>query len=102
MELIEKNPLPFVLAYVIANRARWRVGFNAHGLQTGEAFLGDWRACGMSQQQYRTAKAQLTKFGFATFKTTNRGTVARLVDTRLFSTLSDEANGLLNKQPASK
>jgi len=39
----------------------------------------------MSEQQYRTAKAQLEKWGFATFKATNKGTIGQLTDTRLFA-----------------
>lgn len=95
-ELIAANPLAFCLAAVIARRARWSDGFNVHNLQPGEAFLGDFGRCGMSEQQYRTAKAQLEKWGFAAFKPTNKGTVAKLEDTRLFSVLPDEPNGQYN------
>lgn len=95
-ELISASPLAFVLAAVIAKRARWSESFNAHGLQPGEAFLGDYSNYGMSQQQYRTTKAQLEKWGFATFKATNKGTVAKLMDKRLFSVLPERGNGQAN------
>ncbi len=98
MTLIRQNPSAFVLAYVIALRARWRgVSFDPYGLELGEAMLGDYRECGMSEQNYRTAKKQLAKWGFATFRVTNRGTIGKLIDTRLFSilpsTLNDHNNG---------
>lgn len=83
-ELIKANPNAFVLLYVIARRARWHHGFNAHDLAPGEAVLGDYKNYGMSEREYRTAKQLLEKCHFATFKTTNRGTVASLVSTTVF------------------
>lgn len=99
MEVICANPLAYVLAAVIAHRSNWRGGFNQHGLAAGEAFLGDHKRCGMSEQQYRTAKLQLEKWGFATFKATNKGTIGSLRDTRLFSVLTTDANEQGNGQP---
>lgn len=85
LELISKNPLAYVLAAVIAHRGRYHEGFNRYNLKLGESLLGDFENYGMSEQQYRTAKAQLAKWGFATFRATNKGTVGKLTDTRLFS-----------------
>jgi hypothetical protein len=83
--LLKANLYAFALAYTIAARACWRpTGFNPHGLRFGEAFLGDFENYGMTESNYRSAKAYLAKWGFATFKTTSRGTIARLLDTRLF------------------
>jgi hypothetical protein len=88
MELLQANPDAFVLAYVIAYRAQWSTRFNRHGLELGEAFVGDHDAYGMTERRYRTAKDNLAKWGFATFKPTNKGTVATLTDTRLFDVLA--------------
>jgi hypothetical protein len=104
LELIRRNPLAFVLAYIIAYRARWRDGFNEHGLGPGEAFIGDHAGCGITRQQYRTAMRQLAEWKFATFKPTNRGTVARLTDSRLFDVFPSVPNQqtsqrLTNSQP---
>jgi hypothetical protein len=85
LELIGLNPLAYVLLAVIAHRARWREGFNRHGLALDEALLGDYDNYGMTEREYRTAKSQLEKAGFATFRKTNRGTIAKLADTRIFS-----------------
>ncbi len=106
LELIRANPNAFVLAFIIASRARYRPGFHADGLQPGEAFVGDYENYGMSRQQYRTALAQLSRWQFATSRTTSRGTIARLVDTRLFEVLPQAANHPVNHrvttgQPAS-
>jgi len=84
LELIAMNPCAFSLLYVIAHRANWHGKFNRHGLGLGQAFIGDYKRCGMSQRQYRTAKGQLEKHRFATFKPTNKGTVATLADSRVF------------------
>jgi hypothetical protein len=81
-ELMETAPLAFVLAAKIARRACFQPGISLNGLQPGEAFVGDFKKCGLSERQYRAAKEQLSKWGFATFKPTNKGTIARLIDTR--------------------
>jgi hypothetical protein len=99
LELIRANPLAYILAAVIAHRARWSNGFNRHGLSIGEALLGDHKSYGMSEQQYRTAKEQLTKWEFATFRTTNKGTIGKLIGTRLFSTSPIQSNDPSNGQP---
>ena len=92
LELIQANPNAYVLASVIAHRARWREGFNPDNLELGEAMLGDHARYGMSEQEYRTAKAHLSKWGFATFRATNKGTIGKLMDTRLFDVLNIEGN----------
>ena len=88
MELIRHNPNAFTLAFIIAWRARFRSGFSACGLEPGEAMLGDFDSFGMTERQYRTAKEQLSKWRFATFRTTGRGTIGRLMDSRLFDPLN--------------
>ena len=98
LELIRANPLAFTLAFIIATRARWHEGFNADGLLLGEAKIGDWEKIGMSEQQYRTAKAQLVKWGFVTIKPTTKGTIAKLTDTRLFVISDEVANDQSNGQ----
>lgn len=98
LELVRLNPFAFMLAYFIAYRARYRDGFNADNLQPGEALLGDFKSYGMTEQLYRTAKRHLQKFNFATFRTTNRGTIGKLMDTRLFDPLNVSTNGQINDQ----
>lgn len=87
LELIAHNSDAFILAYVIAFRACYRTGFNRHNLQLGQAFIGDFRAYGMTERRYRTAKQTLATHRFATFKPTTKGTIATLTDTRLFEVL---------------
>lgn len=97
-ELISANPLAYSLAALIAHRSKWREGFNANGLQIGEALIGDLNKMGMSRMQYRTAKQHLEKWGFATFRTTNKGTVARLTCDCLFSVIPTESQDFATSQ----
>lgn len=84
LELIHDYPLAFVLLYVIAQRARWSDRENRHNLGMGEALIGDYYNYGMSEKEYRVAKAHLDKRRIVAFKRTNRGTVALLMDTDVF------------------
>jgi hypothetical protein len=83
-QLIRASRNAFSLAAIIALETKWREGFDPHGLERGEAMIGDHRAYGLSLQEYRTAKQLLAKHRIATFRPTTRGTVARLVDSSLF------------------
>jgi hypothetical protein len=106
VELIKLNPNAFVLAFIIAYRARWDNAFNCHNLKAGEAFIGDYKNMGLTRGQYRIALDQLTKFNFAATHPTNKGTIARLLDARLFDvekSLYNQQNShqATNKQPTS-
>jgi hypothetical protein len=91
-ELLKSRPFAFILLWVIARRARYTNGFNEHNLSYGEAFLGDHEACGMSEQNYKTAKKFLAKHKFATFRPTNKGTIAKLCDARVFWMKVEQCN----------
>ncbi|MBN1508745.1 MAG: hypothetical protein JW955_17990 [Sedimentisphaerales bacterium] len=73
------NPNAFTLASVIACRAQRTTAFNIHGLEPGEALLGDHESYGMSRCQYRTAKKELATWGIAAFRATSKGTIAKLI-----------------------
>jgi len=88
-----KHPNTFTLLAVIAYRARRRNLFDNERLGVGEALLGDYANYGLTEQQYRTAKTKLQQWRFATFKSTSRGTVARLVDNGVFDINSEENGG---------
>jgi hypothetical protein len=79
-----KDKNAFVLLTVIALRARRTAAFNTHNLAVGEALIGDHGNYGMSRQEYRTAKAKLKKWKFATIKTTSKGTIAKLLDNDIY------------------
>ena len=70
-------------------------GFNRYNLAVGEAMVSGYAAYGLSHRQYRTAVKNLEKWGFATFKTTNKGTIATLTSSSVFD-ISGKPN---DKQP---
>lgn len=70
----------FILLAVIALRAKQTSGFSVHGLEIGQALIGDFKAYGLTEGQYRAAKVRLKRYGLADFKGTNKGTVATLLN----------------------
>ncbi len=100
-ELLQK-PDCFTLLTQIALRAKRSDDFNLHNLKIGESFIGDYQRAGLTEQRYRTAKNNLAKWGFATFKATNKGTVAKLTDTRVYDINENEINGQANEQLTDK
>jgi len=98
LELLKQSPNAFVLLYIIAARARWRAGMNKHGLVQGEAFIGDYSQYGMTERGYRTAKAVLQRRGLATFRPTNKGTVATLCDATVFDINIEATDGHNDRQ----
>jgi hypothetical protein len=80
-----RDPPAWTLYTLIAVRARWRDGSSLHGLTRGQALVGDFAACGLTRRQYRDALARLVRWGIVTAKPTPRGTVATLVDDRVFA-----------------
>lgn len=94
LELLASSPNAFALLTLIALRARRTDKFNRHNLMPGEALVGDFRACGLTEREYRTAKAFLQKHGFATFNATSKGTIATLSNGRVFD-LTIEIGGHL-------
>jgi len=92
-EELLKDMNAFALATVIALRARRRNIFSIHNLKVGEALLGDYKNYGMTEREYRTAKLKLSTWGIASFRATNKGTIAKLADNSIYDInqeLSDE------------
>lgn len=69
--LLTNYPNAFLLLTIIALRAR---RYNGHidSREIGDAHIGDCEACGLTEQQYRTAKQKLVDFNFIKIKETNR------------------------------
>lgn len=84
--LQERHPTAFLLACQVARRARWQHGRCAiTGLDHGQAMVGDWKRAGLkSEKSYVHAKMVLQRAGLVEFRGTNRGTVATLMDARIF------------------
>jgi hypothetical protein len=97
-ELLRRHRPSFVLLYVIAYRAQRTSAFNRFNLKPGEALLGDWRACGLTRQEYRTAQHILREGHFATFKATSKGTVATLTNSTIFDINAEGTNQQNNQR----
>ena len=109
-EELLKNPICFGLLAVIAYRAKRTNKFSAMNLEKGESLLGDHKNYGMTRQQYRTALKKLEKWEFLTIRTTSKGTVAKLINSRVWDineegeqpSIQPEANHQATiKQPSS-
>lgn len=83
LEELFKHPHEWTLLSIIAYRLK-RTENKYDNLEIGEAQIGDIKNMGMTQRAYRTAKQNLEKWKLATFKTTNKGTIAKLYDTRVY------------------
>lgn len=94
------HPSALHLLLVIAYRARWAPGRGLDGLSFGQARIGDSAAYGMTRKAERCAREQLERWGLVRFLATPRGTIASLLDSRVFS-LSDERGGQPRGQPIS-
>jgi hypothetical protein len=82
--LVKQRPTAFVLLTLIAIRARKVPLAISDGLEIGEALIGDFESYGATEQSYRTDKKYLKEWGFATFRSTNRGTIAKVVGSSIF------------------
>src|SRR5690242_11646885 len=80
-----RDPFAFALLSLIAIRA-WRGGdgINAYDLAPGEALVGDSEYYGMTRRQYRTRLDRLREWKLITYRTTRKGTIARLISTSVF------------------
>ena len=85
------DPQAFALLCQVAMRARRTGGYNVHALEVGEALIGDHRKIGLTRRQDPNADSTAwSSAGFLTIKTTNKGTIARLANSRIFDINSDE------------
>lgn len=82
--LISKRPTAFALLALIAKRAKRTLDHPDPNLEIGEAQVGDYEAYGVTEQIYRGDKSFLEKSKFITTKSTNKGTIAKIIKTSIF------------------
>lgn len=98
LELL-KDPLAFAILALVALRARWKPGaFSADGLGEGEAQIGDHTVVGTTRQKFRTRLQKLETWGFLAIRTTNRGTIAKLLPRGIWSISDAPDNQQTNQQ----
>lgn len=78
------EPACFMLLTQIAYRAKRTQQVSLSNLSMGEALLGDYENIGLTRQKYRTALDKLREWGLITTRTTNRGTIAKLISKEVF------------------
>lgn len=84
-EVLRYYPGSFLLLTLIAVRARRSDDrLNPHGLEIGEALIGDYAAVGMKRQAYRTALQKLVDLEIVSARGTNKGTVAKLLTSEIY------------------
>ena len=79
-----KDRNAFILLAQIASRAKRTNGYTYLNLAKGEALIGDHKHIGITRGQYREATKRLIKHGFITIRTTNKGTIAKLINSDVF------------------
>ena len=88
VDFYEKYPNAFRLLTQIAFRVRWydvTARDNPHlNLNRGDALTGDLKNLHLSERQYRDAKTACQKLGHATFRGTNKGTIATITSTTIY------------------
>lgn len=100
-ELLRDGPA-FQLLTQIALRAKRTNDFNVHGLQIGQALIGDYASCGLTRRKYRTAMAHLERYGLARFQATHKGTIATLLDVTIYDINEEQASQRSDQRPANK
>ncbi len=87
--LLSDHPNAFLLLLQIAMRAKWK-DCPITGLKAGQAFIGDWKKAGLrSRKVYQVAMERLEKGKLAVFQGGNRGTLATLTGSTIFSITKD-------------
>ena len=82
-DYLMKDTDAFLMLLKIAYNTKREDSFSIPDLEVGEAFITA-EIVGMSQQTFRTTKKKLAKWGFVEFRTTTRGTIARMVTDKFF------------------
>lgn len=85
----EIHHFDLVILTTIAERARYREGYNPDGVELGEAMLGDWESMGMTRKQATKSLERLKRSGLVDFRTTpGVGTLARITNPLVFDPLN--------------
>tara|TARA_R100000750_G_scaffold29451_1_gene18598 strand:- start:1757 stop:2449 length:693 start_codon:yes stop_codon:yes gene_type:complete len=97
--MIVRRPNAFMLLTLIAIRARWSEdSCKITGLTQGQAYIGDYRSCGLTRQQHRTALNWLKANQYVTTKSTTKGTTATLCDSSVYDVFKGGKQPTTNQQ----
>lgn len=97
--ILEKRPTALLLLTLAASRAKLFEDHPDKTLEIGEAFIGDYKKYGVTEQVYRGDKKFLETNGLVTTRATNRGTIIKIVSSEFFDFTKDESNGQRFQKP---
>ena len=83
-ENLMKDQYAFLLLFKIAYFTKRNDDFTIPFVKIGEAFITNTMFPEFSPANYRSAIKKLSNWGFATFRMTNRGTIAKLSTDKFF------------------
>ena len=90
--LLEHEPNCFLLLTQIAKRAKRTQTPTPSGLEVNQAYIGDYKKCGLTRQTYRTSLEKLKRFGLIAYFSTNKGTVVTITNTAIYDINVESAN----------
>lgn len=97
LELL-KHPNEYTLFSLIAYRAKRTEKLNIFNLKLGEALIGDHNSCGLTRQKYRSALNNLINWNLIKIRTTNKGTIAKIINSDIFDINEEISNHQGNHQ----
>lgn len=89
-KMLRERPSAFCLLTLVVIRARKAEILDEYGakifdgIEIGEAMIGDFESYGATLQSYRTDKRYLQTHKILTYRTTNKGTIAKLINSSVF------------------
>jgi hypothetical protein len=98
LDMLLERHTAFCLLTLVAYRAKRTNRHKIKTLKMNQCYIGDYESYGVTRQIYRTDKEFLEKWGFITTETTNKGTVATLVDTTIFDVNAEGTHQLANQR----
>ena len=82
--LIKHKPNAFLLFSLIAGRAKYHDENGDDSLAINEAYIGDFKSCGLTRNEYRTAIKDLKERNHIITRRVRRGSVAMIVSDDVF------------------
>lgn len=86
-----KDRNAFMLLTQIAYRAKRTNAFSTKNLNIGEALIGDYKNIDLTRGEYRYALKRLEKYQLITTKKTNKGTIAKIINSNIYD-INEEEN----------
>ena len=83
-ENLMKDSNAFLMLFKIAYFTKRDNNFTIPDLEEGEAYITGAMFPELSAQSYRSAKKRLADWGFAIFRTTSAGTIAKITTNKFF------------------